>query len=103
VPSESAREALAGVLPPDGAQKPVSDKLPFTQGAKKSMALSVREALRLGHNYVGTEHILLGLLEDSEGTAGGALIKLGVTRERAEQWLRAELTRIAEEKRREAG
>jgi hypothetical protein len=103
VPLDSARQALAGVLPPDGTDTPVSDKIPFTQGAKKSMALAVREALRLGHNYVGTEHILLGLLEDSEGTAGGALIELGVTRERAGQWLGAELERMAEEKRRAAG
>ena len=103
VPADSARHALVGVLPPDGADKPVSDKIPFTPGAKKCMALAVREALRLGHNYVGTEHILLGLLEDSEGTVGGALIGLGVTRERTEQWLGAELERVAEEKRRTTG
>jgi hypothetical protein len=103
VSSDSARGALVGVLPPDGAEKPVSDKIPFTQGAKKSMALAVREALRLGHNYVGTEHILLGLLEDSEGTAGGALIELGVTRERAEQWLGAELERLLGDTRRTDG
>jgi Clp amino terminal domain, pathogenicity island component len=100
VPLDSARAALVAVLPPDGAETPVPDKIPFTQGAKKTMALAVREALRRAHNYVGTEHILLGLLEDSEGTAGGQLIGLGVTRERAEQWLGAELQRLFEEKRR---
>jgi hypothetical protein len=104
VPLDSARHALVAVLPPPGAEKPVSDKIPFTQGAKKNMALAVREALRLGHNYIGTEHILLSLLEDSEGTAGGQLIGLGVTRERAEQWLIPELNRLFEAKRQaEAG
>jgi Clp amino terminal domain, pathogenicity island component len=98
VPLDSAREALVAVLPPAGTEEPDSGKMPFTQGAKKTMALTVREALRLGHNYIGTEHILLGLLEDSEGTAGGALIGLGVTRERAEQWLGAELKRLFEQK-----
>jgi hypothetical protein len=103
VPLDSARAALVAVLPPAGAEEPAPDKIPFTQGAKRTMALTVREALRLGHNYIGTEHILLGLLEDSEGTAGGALIGLGVTRERAEQWLGAELKRLFEEKHRAAG
>jgi Clp amino terminal domain, pathogenicity island component len=103
VPLDSARDALVAVLPPAGADEPVSDKIPFTQGAKKIMALTVREALRLGHNYIGTEHILLALLEDSKGTAGGALAELGITRERAEPWLAAELQRLFEEKRRAAG
>jgi ATP-dependent Clp protease ATP-binding subunit ClpA len=67
------------------------------------MELAVREALRLGHNYIGTEHILLGLLEEEEGTGGRTLAGLGVTRERAEQWLIAELQRVAEEKNRAAG
>jgi hypothetical protein len=99
VPLDTAREALVAMLPPAGEEEPAPDKIPFTQGAKKTMALAVREALRLGHNYIGTEHILLGLLEDSEGTAGGALIGLGVTRERAEGWLGPELKRLFEDKR----
>ena len=50
--------------------EPVPGRIPFTGGAKKVMELAVREALKLGHNYVGTEHILLGVLEDEQ--AGGS-------------------------------
>jgi ATP-dependent Clp protease ATP-binding subunit ClpA len=103
VPSATARDALVRVLPPASVDEPVTGRIPFTRGAKKTMELTVREALRLGHNYIGTEHILLGSLEDSVGTAGGVLIELGVTRERVEQWLIAELHRLAEEKRQAAG
>jgi ATP-dependent Clp protease ATP-binding subunit ClpA len=103
VPYDTARDALVGVLPPASADEPVQGRIPFTRGAKKTMELAVREALRLGHNYVGTEHILLGSLEDSVGTAGGALIELGVTRERVEQWLLAELQRLIEAKRQAGG
>jgi ATP-dependent Clp protease ATP-binding subunit ClpA len=100
---DAARNAVVALLPPATVDEPVPGRIPFTQGAKKDMELAVRQALRLGHNYVGTEHILLGMLEDSVGTAGGALIGLGVTRKRVERWLAAELQRLAEEKRRAAG
>jgi hypothetical protein len=102
-PLDSARQALVAALPPDGAEEPVPDKIPFTPQAKKTMALAVREALRRAHNYIGTEHILLGLLEDSEGAVSAALTELGVTRERAEQWLDEALRRLAEGKRLAAG
>jgi len=102
VPADTARDALVKVLPPASVDEPVTGRIPFTRGAKKTMELTVREALRLGHNYIGTEHILLGSLEDSVGTAGGVLIELGVTRERVEQWLGAELQRLAEAKRQAA-
>jgi prophage maintenance system killer protein len=51
--------------------------IPFTPRAKKVLELSLREALQLGHNYVGTEHILLGLLREGEGVAAQVLVKLG--------------------------
>jgi ATP-dependent Clp protease ATP-binding subunit ClpA len=51
--------------------------IPFTPQAKKVLELSLREALRLGHNYIGTEHILLGLLREGEGVAAQVLVKLG--------------------------
>ena len=85
------------------ADEPAPDKIPFSPQAKKIMALAVREALRLGHNYVGTEHILIAVLEYSDGAGGGALTGLGLTRERAAQWLVAEVTRLLEEKQRAAG
>jgi hypothetical protein len=103
VPLESARDALVAALPPASVHEPVSGSIPFTGGAKKTMELAVREALKLGHNYVGTEHILLGVLDDEEVAGNGALTGLGITPERAQQWLGAELQRLAEAKRQAAG
>ena len=77
--------------------------IPFAPRATKAIELAVREALRMEHNYIGTEHLLLGVLEEEEGTGGTTLSQLGVTRERAEQWLVSELQRLAEEKRLAAG
>jgi ATP-dependent Clp protease ATP-binding subunit ClpA len=51
--------------------------IPFTPRAKKVLELSLREALGLGHNYIGTEHILLGLVREGEGVAAQVLVKLG--------------------------
>src|SRR4030066_904759 len=51
--------------------------IPFTPRAKKVLELSLREALQLGHNYIGTEHILLGLIREGEGVAARVLINLG--------------------------
>ena len=51
--------------------------IPFTPRAKKVLELSLREALQLGHNYIGTEHILLGLMKEGEGVAAQVLTKLG--------------------------
>jgi Clp amino terminal domain, pathogenicity island component len=54
-----------------------SGQIPFTPRAKKVLELSLREALALGHNYIGTEHILLGLIREGEGVAAQVLVKLG--------------------------
>ncbi|MBU1672548.1 MAG: ATP-dependent Clp protease ATP-binding subunit [Actinobacteria bacterium] len=59
-----------------------SGHIPFTPRAKKVLELSLREALQLGHNYIGTEHILLGLIREGEGVAAKVLVKLGVDLER---------------------
>jgi ATP-dependent Clp protease ATP-binding subunit ClpC len=56
---------------------PPSDHIPFTPRAKKVLELSLREAIQLGHNYIGTEHILLGLVREGEGVACEVLVKLG--------------------------
>ena len=50
---------------------------PFTPRAKKVLELSLREALQLGHNYIGTEHMLLGLVREGEGVAAQVLVSLG--------------------------
>jgi ATP-dependent Clp protease ATP-binding subunit ClpC len=68
-----------------GQQAP-SGHIPFTPRAKKVLELSLREALQLGHNYIGTEHILLGLIREGEGVAAQVLVKLG-----------AELTRVRQQ------
>ena len=102
VPLDSARQALVAALPSAAVDEPVEGKIPFAPQAKKVMKLAVREALRLGHNYIGTEHLLLGVLEEQEATGGSALTELGITRERAGQWLGAELKRIGEAKRKAA-
>jgi Clp amino terminal domain, pathogenicity island component len=88
---------------PAGGGEPVTDRLPFSPRAKKAVELAVREALRLAHNYIGTEHLLLGVLEEEEGTGGTVLAGLGITTERVRPPLVAELRRLDEEKRRAAG
>ncbi len=67
-----------------GQQAP-SGHIPFTPRAKKVLELSLREALQLGHNYIGTEHILLGLIREGEGVATQVLIKLGADLARVRQ------------------
>jgi ATP-dependent Clp protease ATP-binding subunit ClpC len=59
--------------------------IPFTPRAKKVLELSLREALQLGHNYIGTEHILLGLIREGEGVAAQVLQKLGADLGRVRQ------------------
>src|SRR6201747_695657 len=67
-----------------GQQAP-SGHIPFTPRAKKVLELSLREALQLGHNYIGTEHILLGLTREGEGVAAQVLVKLGADLNRVRQ------------------
>ena len=67
-----------------GQQAP-SGHIPFTPRAKKVLELSLREALQLGHNYIGTEHILLGLIREGDGVAAQVLVKLGADPTRVRQ------------------
>ncbi|UYG16644.1 ATP-dependent Clp protease ATP-binding subunit [Brachybacterium huguangmaarense] len=71
---EAAREQVRDIIG-EGNQAPTGH-IPFTPRAKKVLELSLREALQLGHNYIGTEHILLGLLREGEGTAVKVLTRL---------------------------
>src|SRR6266511_825000 len=59
--------------------------IPFTPRAKKVLQLSLREAMQLGHAYIGTEHILLGLIREGEGVAAQVLVRLGADRDRVRQ------------------
>ena len=72
---EAVREQVQEIIG-QGQQAPTGH-IPFTPRAKKVLELSLREALQLGHNYIGTEHILLGLIREGEGVAAQVLIKLG--------------------------
>jgi ATP-dependent Clp protease ATP-binding subunit ClpA len=67
-----------------GQSAPVGH-IPFTPRVKKVLELSLREALQLGHNYIGTEHILLGLVREGEGVAAQVLVKLGADLARVRQ------------------
>ncbi|MEU5951281.1 Clp protease N-terminal domain-containing protein [Streptomyces sp. NPDC047525] len=77
---DAIRERVTEALPPAVGEVP--DLIPYDAGAKKVLELTYREALRLGHNYIGTEHILLSLLETEGGT--GTLAGLGVDKAAAE-------------------
>ncbi|MBG0817222.1 Clp protease N-terminal domain-containing protein [Planomonospora sp. ID82291] len=83
VPLETVRQAATEALPPASEQVP--DLVPYGPQARKALELTFREALRLGHNYIGTEHILLALLELEDGT--GVLSGLGVTKAAAEAYI----------------
>jgi ATP-dependent Clp protease ATP-binding subunit ClpC len=72
---ESVRTQVVEIIG-QGSQAPTGH-IPFTPRAKKVLELSLREALQLGHNYIGTEHILLGLIREGEGVAAQVLVKLG--------------------------
>jgi len=74
------RQTVAAVLPPEVDEVP--GLIPYDPRARKALELTFREALRLGHNYIGTEHILLALLELEDGT--GVLAGLGVEKATAE-------------------
>ena len=80
---ESVREQVQEIIG-QGQQQPTGH-IPFTPRAKKVLELSLREALQLGHNYIGTEHILLGLIREGEGVAAQVLVKLGADLNRVRQ------------------
>ena len=100
VSTEAAREALAAALPPAGADEQAREQVPFSPRAKGVLKLALHEALSLGHNYIGTEHLLLGVVREEEAQGGGALTGLGLTEKRVREWLIPELALLAAKKRR---
>jgi len=80
---EAVRQQVEEIIG-QGQQAP-SGHIPFTPRAKNVLELSLREALQLGHNYIGTEHILLGLIREGEGVAAQVLVKLGADLNRVRQ------------------
>jgi ATP-dependent Clp protease ATP-binding subunit ClpC len=83
---EAVRQQVEETIDGLGQTVPRAGRLPFTPRAKKVLELSSREALRLGHNYIGTEHILLSLTRESDGVAGQVLAAQG-----------ADLTRVSQQ------
>lgn len=80
---DAVREQVEDIIG-TGPQQPTGH-IPFTPRAKKVLELSLREALQLGHSYIGTEHILLGLVREGEGVAAQVLVKLGADLNRVRQ------------------
>jgi ATP-dependent Clp protease ATP-binding subunit ClpC len=76
---EEVRERVAQIVGRGG--EIAAGQIPFTPRAKRVLELSIREALSLGHGYVGTEHVLLGLLREGEGVANHILLDLGANAE----------------------
>jgi hypothetical protein len=91
VDTAKARRTALATLPPAVGELP--ELIPFDAQAQKALELTFRVALRLGHNYIGTEHILLALLDAEDGT--GVLAGLGVDRDRAEADVTAAVAALA--------
>jgi hypothetical protein len=92
---ETLREAMGHVAGPGDDEAPADDQTPFAAPSKKVMELTLREALRLGHNYIGTEHLLLGVLSLTDSPTATVLEGLGVTKEAVEREVMALLPRPA--------
>jgi hypothetical protein len=90
---DTVRATATATLPAPAGDLP--ELIPFDAQAQKALELTFRQALRLGHNYIGTEHILLALLDLEDGT--GVLAGLGVDRERAEADVVAAVTAAAKQ------
>ncbi|GAA3479237.1 Clp protease N-terminal domain-containing protein [Streptomyces yanii] len=92
---DAVRQAATEALPPAAAELP--DLIPYDAGARKALELTFREALRMGHNYVGTEHILLALLEHEDGE--GVLTGVGIDKVAAETGIVEALTLAVAERK----
>ncbi|MGW7403442.1 Clp protease N-terminal domain-containing protein [Streptomyces sp. NPDC054833] len=92
VSADAIREAASAALPP--AAEEVPELVPYSAAAKKPLELTFREALRLGHNYIGTEHLLLALLEYENGE--GVLSGLGVSKQKTEQYVAKVLSQLVQ-------
>jgi ATP-dependent Clp protease ATP-binding subunit ClpC len=80
---EAVRQQVEEII--GRGQHEPSGHIPFTPRAKKVLELALREAIQLGHNYIGTEHILLGLIREGDGVAAQVLVRLGADLNRTRQ------------------
>ncbi|MER6914447.1 Clp protease N-terminal domain-containing protein [Streptomyces sp. NPDC000594] len=97
VPLDTVRQEAVAALPPAGEEVP--DLIPYDAEARKALELTYRQALRLGHNYIGTEHLLLALLEHEAGT--GVLTRAGVDRAAVESFVVETVDRLSGQAARE--
>jgi hypothetical protein len=95
---EAVREAVTAALP-ERTTDAMPELIPFDTGAKKVLEMTFREALRLGHNYIGTEHVLLALLEHEDGS--GLLTGLGLEKAAVESYVVNVLAAITGDPRKE--
>jgi ATP-dependent Clp protease ATP-binding subunit ClpC len=91
ISAEALRAGVAEIVRP--GQQSQSAHIPFTPRAKQVLRLALAEALHLGHNYIGTEHLLLALIQEHDGVAGQVLAAAGADLER----VRAEVVRLLAE------
>jgi len=82
---EQIRARVGAGPRPDPVAEP--ENIPFAPPARTAFEQGLREALRRGHSYIGTEHLLLGILADEEGAAAAILTDFGITRKRAQGWI----------------
>jgi ATP-dependent Clp protease ATP-binding subunit ClpC len=93
VPLDGVRKEIESTI--GRGEGPATGHVPFTPGAKKVLELSLREALELGHSYIGTEHLLLGLVREGEGVASQVLVKMGAGLEKVREAVVRELSGYA--------
>jgi ATP-dependent Clp protease ATP-binding subunit ClpC len=96
---DAMRAAVEDIIPRGPAPLPESEHIPFTPRAKKVLELSLREALQLGSDHIGTEHMLLALIREGDGVAAQVLVSSGVDLNRA----RAQVTTLLHGYQEEAG
>jgi ATP-dependent Clp protease ATP-binding subunit ClpC len=94
VSKQDVERGLASIMPPRG--KPIRHHVPFSPGMKRSRELTMTESVRLGHNYVGTEHILLGLLCVPEEAGAQLLCGLGATHAGTEESIMNKLRELSQ-------
>jgi hypothetical protein len=96
ITEEQVRAAVKVAAP--AGDEAVTGHIPFTPRVRKVLELAVREALRLGHNFVGTEHVLLGLLTEADGIGAKVLTGLGVDSDELERYIVAKLSELLRER-----
>jgi Clp amino terminal domain, pathogenicity island component len=95
--ADTIRKRVVRAIPP--TTEPVPSHIPFGPEPKEAMKQALEEALELGHNYIGTEHLLLGLLRVPEGRGAALLAELGITQDAARAGVLAWIDRIVAAKR----